>query len=66
VAAVAAFVALAASYIVVEATALPGGEEEEEAADAGPEFSPWSLGVLQVVLPLAACAPVVLALGAAL
>ena len=63
-AAVAAFVALAASYVVVEATAVP--TEDAPAGTEAQEFSPWSLGVLQVVLPLAACAPVALALQAAL
>jgi hypothetical protein len=52
-AAVAALVALSASYLVVEAT-----------ADGEP--TPWALGVIQVVLPLAACAPVALALQEAL
>jgi hypothetical protein len=52
-AAVAALVALAASYLVAEAT-----------ADAQP--SPWALAVIQVGLPLAACAPVALALQEAL
>jgi hypothetical protein len=63
-AAVAAFVALAASYVVVEATAVPPGVDRADAAP--PDVSPWSLAVLQVVLPLAACAPVALALQAAL
>ena len=52
-AAVAALVALAASYLVVEAT-------------ADGHHSPWALAVVQVVLPLAACAPVALALQEAL
>jgi hypothetical protein len=46
---VAALVALSASYLVLEAT-----------ADEQP--STWALAVIQVVLPLAACAPVALAL----
>jgi hypothetical protein len=50
---VTALVALVASYVVVEATA-------PSAAD--PTLSPWSLSVVQAVLPLAACAPVALAL----
>ena len=57
---VAALVSLSASYVVVEATA---------AVDEGPQRAgptPWSLAVLQVVLPLAACAPVALALQVAL
>jgi hypothetical protein len=59
--AVAALVALAAGYLVVEATAVPAG------ADVVPaEFSPWTLAVLQVVLPLAACAPVAYAMQTAL
>jgi hypothetical protein len=64
-AAVAAFVALAASYVVVESTALPQDGAEEQPAHP-PAFSPWALAVLQVVLPLAACAPVALALQVAL
>jgi hypothetical protein len=50
---VAALVALSASYVVVEAT-------------AGDQPSWWALAVVQVVLPLAACAPVALALQEAL
>lgn len=49
---VAGLTALAASYLVVEASAHGG-------AAAG---SPWSPAVLQAVLPLAACAPVAVAL----
>ena len=52
---VAGLAALAASYVVVEVTA--------ERAAAG---SPWAPAVLQAVVPLAACAPVVLALDTAL
>jgi membrane-bound ClpP family serine protease len=67
VAAVAAFMALAASYIVVEATAVPGNDGDQDTVEAPPPaYSPWSGGVLQVVFPLAACAPVALALQAAL
>jgi hypothetical protein len=51
---VAALTAIAASYVVVEATTV---ESAEEAAT-----SPWVLGMIQAVLPLAACAPVALAL----
>ena len=63
-AAVAALVALAADYVVVEATAVPEGEPSAGAVP--PELSPWTLAVLQVVLPLAACAPVAYALQTAL
>jgi hypothetical protein len=63
-AAVAALVALAAAYVAVEATAVPDGEPVTEAVP--PEFSPWTLAVLQVVLPLAACAPVAYGLQTAL
>jgi hypothetical protein len=49
---VAALTAVAASYLVVEAT---DGE-------LGPQVSLWSLPVVQVVVPLAAAAPVALAL----
>jgi hypothetical protein len=52
---VAALTAVAASYIVVEATA---GEDGEP----GPQVSLWSLPVVQAVLPLAAAAPVALGL----
>jgi hypothetical protein len=54
---VAALTAVAASYVVVEATA-PEGDGQE----LGPHVSLWSLPVLQVVLPIAATAPVALAL----
>ena len=60
VAGVAALTGLVASYVVVGATATdddPGGE---------PRFSRWVLPVIQVALPVAACAPVVLALQATL
>jgi hypothetical protein len=57
---VAALTGLVASYVVVEATA-----EDAEPAEAQ-RFSPWVLAVIQVALPLAACAPVVLALQATL
>jgi hypothetical protein len=56
---VAALTALVASYVVVEATA------ENEPADEQ-RVSRWVLAVIQVALPLAACAPVVLALQATL
>ncbi|MDP9390791.1 MAG: hypothetical protein M3P89_05255, partial [Actinomycetota bacterium] len=52
---VAGLAAVAASYVVVEVTA--------EGAAAG---LPWAPAVLQAVVPLAACAPVALALHAAL
>ena len=60
VAGVAALTGLVASYVVVGATTEdddPGGE---------PRFSRWVLPVIQVALPVAACAPVVLALQATL
>jgi hypothetical protein len=56
---VAALTAVAASYIVVEATA---GEDDAP----GPHVSLWSLPVVQAVLPLAAAAPVALGLQAVL
>jgi hypothetical protein len=56
---VTAMVALAASYIVVEATA---AGDDGPAAPVDPSLSPWALSVIQAVLPLAACAPVALAL----
>lgn len=55
---VAALTALVASYVVVEATG------DGDAAD--PRTSRWVLPVVQVALPIAACAPVALALQAAL
>ncbi|RBY80323.1 hypothetical protein DQ239_04495 [Blastococcus sp. TF02-09] len=60
VAGVAALTALVASYVVVGATA----EDDDPAGE--PRFSRWVLPVVQVALPLAACAPVVLALQATL
>ena len=53
---VAGLMGLAASYIVVELTARDG------AGTAGDATSPWVLAVVQTALPLAACAPVALAL----
>lgn len=55
---VAALTALVASYLVVEAT--------PEGLPDGQRFSPWALPVMQAALPVAACAPVALALQAAL
>lgn len=54
---VAALTAVAASYLVVEVTSAddPRGHEDPEAT------SPWVLGGIQAVLPLAACAPVAVA-----
>jgi hypothetical protein len=54
---VAALVALAASYVVVEAVAEGADRDDDDAAT-----SPWVLGAIQAVLPLAACAPVAVAL----
>jgi hypothetical protein len=63
IAGVTSMVALVASYVVVEAT---GAEQDEpaphSASYADPSLSPWALSVVQAVLPLAACAPVALAL----
>ena len=56
---VTAMVALVASYVVVEA-ASPGDEGAIPRPE--PSLSPWALSVVQAVLPLAACAPVALAL----
>lgn len=53
---VTALTALVASYVVVETTA----EQDEETEDQ--RSSPWVLPVIQVALPIAACAPVALAL----
>jgi hypothetical protein len=64
---VTAMVALVASYVVVEATAADEDADEDgavarPASHADPSLSPWALSVIQAVLPLAACAPVALAL----
>jgi hypothetical protein len=53
--------AVAASYLVVEATA-PDAPDHGH----GPQVSLWSLPVVQVVLPIAAAAPVALGLQSAL
>jgi hypothetical protein len=56
-------VALVASYVVVEATGVTeDGPAPHPASYADPSLSPWTLSVIQAVLPLAACAPVALAL----
>jgi hypothetical protein len=60
---VAALSALVASFLVVEATALP----DDDATPAVPGADPaavagWALPLIQVALPLAACAPVAVAL----
>ena len=60
VAGVAALTGLVASYVVVGATAT-----DDEPADEQ-RFSRWVLPVIQVALPVAACAPLVLALQATL
>lgn len=52
---IAALTAVAASYLVVEAT-------DDEGEALGPQVSLWSLPVVQVAVPLAAAAPVTLAL----
>jgi hypothetical protein len=54
-----AMVAIVASYIAVEATA---ADEDGPAPHVDPSLSPWALSVVQAVLPLAACAPIALAL----
>jgi hypothetical protein len=56
---VAALMALAASYLVVEAG-------EDAAPDGEQSVPPWALSVVQAALPLAACGPVALALQAVL
>ena len=67
VAGVAALTALVASYVVVEATTTAVDGDDALDGDAGEQdFSRWMLPVIQVTLPLAACAPVVLALQATL
>jgi hypothetical protein len=56
--AVAALTAVAASYVVVEAT--PAVDDDD--GRLGPHVSLWALPVVQAVLPIAAAAPVALAL----
>jgi hypothetical protein len=56
---VAALTAVAASYVVVDSGAAPAADDDERVGG-------WVAPVLQVVLPLAACAPVALALHTAL
>lgn len=53
---VAALAAVAASYVVVEATAA------DDDGELGPHVSLWALPVVQAVVPIAAAAPVALAL----
>ena len=57
---VAALMAVAASYVVVAAHADDAPQGDAHAGE--PRFSAWALPVIQVVLPLAACAPVALAM----
>jgi hypothetical protein len=57
---VASLMALAAGYVVVAARETGTGEDDGPACE--PRFSGWALPLLQVVLPLAACAPVALAM----
>ena len=57
---VAGLMGLAASYVVVEMTAVDRPGTADDAT------SPWVLAVVQAALPLAACAPVALALQAVL
>lgn len=64
---VAALTALVASYLVVEATPEAGPDGGSDGApDDEQRLSPWTLPLVQVALPVAACAPVALALQAAL
>ena len=58
---VASLTALAASYVVVAANAEDAPEGDDGRA-CEPRFSAWALPLIQVVLPLAACAPVALAM----
>jgi hypothetical protein len=60
---VAALSALAASYLVVEITAVDEGTPDDHGPHApGPQVSLWALPVVQAVLPVAAAAPVALGL----
>jgi hypothetical protein len=52
--------AVAASYVVVAAHSDDAPQGDAHAGE--PRFSAWALPVIQVVLPLAACAPVALAM----
>jgi hypothetical protein len=57
---VAALMALAAGYVVVAAHGEDAPDDDGPACE--PRYSVWALPLLQVVLPLAACAPVALAM----
>lgn len=57
---VASLMALAAGYMLVAARET--GPTEDDGPACEPRFSGWALPLLQVVLPLAACAPVALAM----
>jgi hypothetical protein len=60
---VAGLMGLAASYLVVELTADDGARSADDGAGTADEAtSAWVLAVVQAGLPLAACAPVALAL----
>ena len=67
--AVVGFVGLVTSYVVVDAVEGPLADaRQQQGAVAGDEdpAQPWALSVVQAVLPLAACAPVALAMQAVL
>jgi hypothetical protein len=67
--AVVGLVGLVTSYVVVEAGAaqLADARRQQGAVvDDGGRVLPWALSVIQAVLPIAACAPVALAMQAAL
>ena len=59
---VAGLMALVGSYICVEATGDLGDDDEPSSVLADEPAPPWALAVIQVVLPLAACGPVALAM----
>ena len=56
----AALMSLAAGYVVVAAHAADAPGDDGPAGE--PRFSAWALPLIQVVLPIAACAPVALAM----
>ena len=59
---VAGLMALVGSYVCVEATGEVGDDDEPSSVLAEEPPAPWALAVIQIVLPLAACGPVALAM----
>jgi hypothetical protein len=62
---VAGFAGLVTSYVVVDAGAGQLADARQQQGTVGGDEDrvlPWSLSVIQAVLPIAACAPVALAM----